>query len=108
MEKPLEIEIKEYALVQLKSEYEYYFNTYSEKYAEEFRLGFFEIVEHIGRNYQTYSECRFLKTKGKLYRNIVWGNYLIVYKITKEAVQVLFVFHTKQHPLKLKKIRRIK
>lgn len=108
MEKPLEIEIKEYALAQLKSEYEYYFIKYSEKYAEEFRTGFFELVENIGRNYQTYPECRFVKTKGKLYRNIVWGNYLVVYKITKESVQVLCVFHTKQHPSKLKKVRRIK
>jgi hypothetical protein len=108
MEKGVEIEIKEYALLQLKEEYIYYFNEYSETYADKFYDSFFQAVGRILPHYLSHPECRFLKTKAKKYRNIVWNNYLIVYKINKNLIEVLSLFHTKQNPTKLKSIRRIK
>ena len=45
--------------------------------------------------YNMHSECRFLTTKGKIYRNIIQGNYLIIYRITSERVEVLRVLNSR-------------
>jgi hypothetical protein len=108
MEEKIEIVIKEYVLSQLEAEYMYFFKEYSENYADTFYDSFFKIVENILPHYLSYPECRFLSTKNKTYRNIIWGNYLIVFKIKKKNIEVLCLFHTKQNPKKLKVARRIK
>jgi plasmid stabilization system protein ParE len=107
MEKGVEVEIKEYALQQLKEEYNYFYTEYSEKYADKFYDSFFQAVERILPHYLSHPECRFLTTKNKSYRNVVWENYLIVYKIKKNKIEVLSLFHTKQNPKRLKKVKRV-
>jgi plasmid stabilization system protein ParE len=101
-------EIKEYALNQLKAEYEYYKEKYSINAAERLRTGFFDYIEFIELNADSYPVCRFIPTKSRKYRNAVWGNYLIVFAISKTKLTILSLFHTKQHPNKLKTIKRIK
>jgi len=108
MEEEIEIVVKEYALIQLEEEYTYFFKEYSEKYADTFFDAFFKVIENILPHYLSFPECRFLKTKNKIYRNIIWGNYLIVFKIGKKKIEVLCLFHTKQNPRKLKTVKRIK
>ena len=108
MEEEIEIVIKEYALRQLEEEYSYFYKEYSEKYADSFYDSFFEVIENIQPNYLSFPECRFLITKNKIYRNIVWGNFLIVFKIKKKKIEVLCLFHTKQNPKKLKVARKVK
>ncbi|HXH19042.1 MAG TPA: type II toxin-antitoxin system RelE/ParE family toxin [Chitinophagales bacterium] len=103
-----EIVIKEYALDQLQQEYYYYAENYSLDYAEKFRLEFFKRVSKILPLHLSHPECRFLPTKNHIYRNIVWGNYLIVYKVKKKVIEVLCLFHSKQNPKKLKRLRRLK
>ena len=73
MEKEIEIVIKEYALRQLEEEYSYFFKEYSEKYADSFFDSFFKVVENILPHYLSFPECRFLLTKNKVYRNIIWA-----------------------------------
>jgi toxin ParE1/3/4 len=99
------IEISEFAEAELKEEYLYYKEHYSNRYAERFRLEFYKQVKTILPHPLKYPECRYLLTKKKLYRNIIWGNYLIIYRVQSKAIQVLTLFHTKQHPVKLKKTR---
>ncbi len=65
-------------------------------------------VDSILPNPYIYPECRFLPTKTQIYRNIIWGNYLIIYKVKKDIVEVLSVFHTKQKPSKIKLVRKKK
>ncbi|HKR05516.1 MAG TPA: hypothetical protein VJY62_12850 [Bacteroidia bacterium] len=108
MEKQIEIVIKEFALHQLKEEYDYFKTKHSLFYAEEFRLDFFKKIYSIVPFYKSFPECRFLRTKKKIYRNVVWENYLIVFKIKPELIEILTLFHTKQNPKRLKKLRRIK
>ena len=108
MEKQIQVVIKDAALKELAAQYDYYANNYSIRYAEKFRLEFFQQVKSILPQPLHYPECRFLPTKNQVYRNIVWGNYLIVYKVKKHTVEVLVLFHTKQHQKKLSKARRIK
>ena len=108
MEKPLQIIIKQSALDDLEVQYHFYAENYSLDYAEKFRLDFFKEIRKILPNPLKFSECRFLPTKNKVYRNIVWNNYLIIFKIKKTSVDVLLLHHTKQHPKKLKAARRVK
>ena len=108
MEKQLQIIIRESALIDLEKECKYLAENYSVDYAEKFRLAFFEEIKTILPHPVIYPECRFLKTKGRIYRNIIWGNYLIIYKIKGHHIEILVLFHTKQHPKKLKRARRMR
>jgi plasmid stabilization system protein ParE len=99
------IEISEFAERELKAECFYYIEHYSERYAERFRIEFYKQVATILPHPFKYPECRYLPTKSKTYRNIVLGNYLIIFRIKVKVVQVLTLFHTKQHPYKIKQIR---
>ena len=109
MEKQVyEIEIKQRAREDVKNQYEYFSENYSEKYAERFLEEFIEQTERILPFVWVYPECLFLPTKNHIYRNIVWGNYLIIYKILKKQIWVVGLFHTKQNPQKIKSYRRVK
>ena len=57
-----------------------------------------------GLDYQfnMHPECRFLITKNKIYHNIIQGNYLIIYRITSERVEVLRVLNSR---VSVRKIR---
>jgi toxin ParE1/3/4 len=39
--------------------------------------------------YNMHPECKFITTKSKIYRNIIQGSYLIIYRIARERVEVL-------------------
>ncbi len=103
-----EIIIKERARLDVLNQYTYYAENYSVRYAEKFLNGFIKQVETILPFAWGYPECRFLPTKNHIYRNIVWGNHLIVYKILKKEIWIVGVFHTKQNPDKLKLYRKVK
>ena len=93
MEKQIDIVIKEYALEKLREEYNYFRKEYSLTYAEQFRVSFFERIISITPFYKSFPECRFLRTKNKDYRNVVWNNYLIVFRIKTDCIEVLSLFH---------------
>ena len=101
-----QIEISEFVEAELDAECKYFEEHYSEKYAKQFWREFYEQVNSILPAPLKYAECRFLPTKKKIYRNIVWGNYLIIFRTKSSLVQVLTLFHTKQHPNKIKQTRR--
>ena len=104
----MEIIITPHALLTVYNEFTYLKEFASDKIAHEFKTGFVEKVDAILPHYFIYPECRFLITKNNLYRNIVWGNYLLVFKVLKNEILVLGVFHALQNPKKLKAYRRIK
>ncbi len=104
----MEIVITEYALQTVNTEFHYFKEFASERVAHRFKEDFVTQVDSILPLLLSHPECRFLPTKNKIYRNIIWGSFLIVYKILKNEILVLGVFHTKQNPVKLKSYRRIK
>ena len=104
----MEIVITEHALQIVNAEFSYLKEFASERIAHQFKDGFVRQVDLILPFYLGHPECRFLPTKKKIYRNIAWGSFLIVYKILKDEILVLGVFHSKQNPAKLKSYRRIK
>ncbi len=105
MEEEYQVIIKEFALQQLHQEYLFFLEKYSVNNAEKFRLGFFRQIEKILPLCWRHPECRFLPTKNQIYRNIIWKRYLIVYRMRKNIIEVLSLFHTSQLPGKLKKLR---
>ena len=102
------IVITDNALDELHVEILYHRSNTSEKFAATMKTEFMPMVDTILPNPFIYPECRFMPTKTQIYRNIVWGNYLIIYKIKKESIEVLSVFHTKQKPAKVKLVRKRK
>ncbi|MCW3125371.1 MAG: type toxin-antitoxin system RelE/ParE family toxin [Bacteroidetes bacterium] len=92
----------------LEQEYIYYADNYSIEAAERLRIGFNSEILKILPNPYIFPECRFLPTKTQIYRNIVWGNYLIIYKIKRDSVEVLSLFHSKQKPSRIKMAKRRK
>ncbi len=97
--------ILDIALDELQSEILYHRANTSEAFAASMKIDFMKKVDSILPNPYIYPECRFLPTKTQLYRNIVWGNYLIIYKIKKNSVVVLSLFHTKQKPVKIRMVK---
>ena len=58
---------------------------------------FLEEINHtiLGLTYKfnVYHECKYIRTKSKMYRNIVLGKYLVIYRITPNKIEVLRAFH---------------
>ena len=100
--------VSDHAANDLELEYIFYANEYSPAAAERLRIGFNTEIQKILPNPYIYPECRYLPTKTQIYRNIVWGNYLIIYKIKKDTVEVLSLFHAKQKPSKIKLTKKRK
>ncbi len=88
--------------------FEYGEATFGEKAA----LSFFDELLIVTRNLESYyllhPECRHLETKTKKYRNIIFGSYLIIYRISPSRIEVLRAFHGSRSPKSIKKSRNIK
>jgi toxin ParE1/3/4 len=65
-------------------------------------------VECLSFQYELHPECRFIPTKSKLYRNIIIGSYLIIYRITKERIEVLKIMSSRTSVSKIRASRKIK
>lgn len=102
------IVIKEKAEQDLINAIDHYAVNYSVRYALKFREEFYQVVETALPFVWGNPECRFLPTKNHIYRNIVWGNYLIIYKILKKEIWIVGLFHTKQDPAKIKSYKKVK
>lgn len=88
--------------------FEYGEATFGEKAA----LSFFEelllVTHNLESHYYLHPECRHLETKSKIYRNIIFGSYLIIYRITPRRIEVLRAFHGSRSPKTIKKTTKIK
>ena len=100
--------ITDLALDELHSEILYHRLNTSEVFASTMKIEFMKKVDSILLNPYIYPECRFLPTKTQIYRNIIWGNYLIIYRIKKDVIEVLSFFHAKQKPSKIRLVTRKK
>ncbi len=56
--------------------------------------------------YLLHPECRHLPTKSKMYRNIILGSYLVIYRVTKETIKVLRIIHSHSSIKKIKGARK--
>lgn len=81
-------------------------------FGENTALSFFEellnVTSNLDFHYLLHPECRHLATKTKKYHNIIFGSYLIIYRITPVKVDVLRAFHHSRSPKEIKKSKTIK
>ena len=108
-----EIETKEVVLTTLvqadiKAVFEYGAETFGFIAAKAFVAEVYMSIWGLDYQYNMHSECRFLPTKSKMYRNIIQGNYLIIYRITPKRVEILRVLNSRVSIRKIRKARGAK
>lgn len=87
--------------------YEYGEATFGIKLADSFFETILFDVEHLENQYLLHLECRHLETKTKIYRNIILGSYLIIYRIRANRIEVLRAFHGSRSPKIIKQVRKV-
>jgi plasmid stabilization system protein ParE len=76
--------------------------------AKSFIADIYSRIWSLDSMYLLHAKCRHLPTKNKIYRNIILGSYLIIYRITTEHVEVLRILHSHSSIRKIKSSRQIK
>jgi toxin ParE1/3/4 len=76
--------------------------------AKSFIADIYSRVWSLDTMYLLHVECRHLPTKNKIYRNIILGSYLIIYRVTNDYVEVLRILHAHSSIRRIKSTRRIK
>jgi toxin ParE1/3/4 len=62
-------------------------------------------IQSLSKDYLHHPECRYLTKK---YRNIRYGSYLVIYKITISRIEVLNIIHASRSISRIKAARKIK
>ena len=76
--------------------------------AKSFIADIYSRIWSLDRMYLLHVECRHLPTKNKIYRNIILGSYLIIYRITEGYIEVLRIIHSHSSIRRIKSSRQIK
>ena len=106
----LEVAISEKALASLEKIYEYGIETFAFTAATIFIEELIAHIEQLSSKYLLYPECRYLVTKSKMYRNLIYGSYLVVYRVNPNPcrIEVLNVLHSSRSISSIKATRKIK
>ena len=88
--------------------YEYGEATFGLRLADSFFDVILNDVENLETQYLLHPECHHLETKAKIYRNIILGSYLIIYRIRTNKIEVLRAFHGSRSPKIIKQVRKVK
>ena len=65
-------------------------------------------VWNLDSMYLSYPECRHIPTRSQMYRNIILGSYLIIYRITPKQIEVLKAISSRMSISKIRGARSIK
>ena len=106
--KQKEVVRSSFYLYDIQDIFEYGEATFGEKAAIYFYQEIKSIVKRLETDYLLHPECRHLETKTKIYRNIILGSYLIIYRIRTNRIEVLRAFHGSHSPKILKTVKKIK
>ena len=104
----LEVVVSDMALKSLEQIYEYGIETFAINAATIFIEELIARIEQLSKNYLFHPECRFLSTKSQMYRNLMHGSYLVIYRITPTRIEVLNVLHGSRSISAIKSSRKIK
>ena len=88
--------------------YVYGYETFGKTAAESFKAELLFLIRTLNNFYEMYPECRYLRTKSHIYRNIILGSYLVIYRITSERIEVLKVVSSRISVSKIKKTRGVR
>ena len=70
--------------------------------------GLLEAIETLSINPWKYKECEQLPSKNKIYRQVHYKSWYIIYKISTSEIIVLGIVHMSRNPVELRTLRRIK
>jgi toxin ParE1/3/4 len=104
----LKVVISDMAMISLEQIYEYGVETFALSAATVFIEELSSHIEQLSSDHLIHPECRYLQTKSKMYRNIIHGSYIAIYRITDNQVEVLNVLHNSRSISAIKKSRTIK
>lgn len=88
--------------------YHYGIETFGLNFADIFLEELKHSINGLSFQYFLNPECRHLETKTQIYRNIILGKYLIIYRIRANKIEVLRALHGSQSPKIIKEIKKIK
>jgi len=88
--------------------YDYSVDTFGINQAERYYQKIVDAVDTLSNFYLVYPECRHIETKSSIYRNIILDSHLILYRITKERIEVLDILHQASSINKIRNIRKIR
>jgi len=88
--------------------YLYGYETFGKNLAESFKSELLSMIRCLSTSYLSYPECRQIPTKSKMYRSIIIGSYLIIYRITPQRIEVLKAVSSRKSVTKIRSSRRIK
>jgi toxin ParE1/3/4 len=92
----------------IQDAYIYGYETFGKNAAEIFKAELMFIVRALKNLYETHPECRFIPTKSRMYRNIIFGSYLVIYRITTTQIEVLKAISSRMSITKIRSARKIK
>ncbi len=92
----------------IRSIFEYGFETFGLQAAENYNHSLMELTFRLNEFYLLHPECKWLATKGRIYRNIILDSHLIVYRIKNERIEVLRIFHSRSAITRIRSARSIR
>ena len=88
--------------------YFYGLETFGKSAAETFKAELIFMVRALKSLYEIHPECRFIPTKNRIYRNIIFGSYLVIYRITPQQIEVLKAISSRMSITKIRGARSIR
>lgn len=88
--------------------YDYGLDTFGQQVAETLLFEIFQNIAGLSVKYFIYPECRHIQTKTQIYRNIIVGKYLIIYRITSKRIEVLRIINGTISPALIQRTRKLK
>jgi len=82
--------------------------TFGKNAPETFKAELIFMIRALKNLYEIHPECRFLMTNSRMYRNIVFGSYLIIYRITPARIEVLKAMNSRTSITGIRAARKIK
>jgi plasmid stabilization system protein ParE len=76
--------------------------------AEKYDQKIEKLISSLSDYFTFYPECRHLPTKSRMYRNIILGAHLIIYRITNERIEVLDIIHSASSISRIRQTRNIR
>ena len=88
--------------------YNYGKEIFGENQAQKYESNLDKITTELTISYWMYPECRYIPTKGHLYRNVILESHLIIYRVKPERIEVLRVIHSQSSISNIRSVRKIK
>ena len=88
--------------------YDFSYETFGYFQAERYRQKIRNYLLTLPELYLSYPPCRHIPTKSRIYRIIILGAHLIIYRITRERIEVLDIIHGAMSISKIRDVRKIR